>query len=78
MIQLFLAVVLLVALIAGVIWVLIRELAKSSRRRRQLEARWQAELRQDLAKHPRFWRSDPVVGRRAAGAGWPSKDARDR
>jgi hypothetical protein len=78
MIQIILALALLVSLIAGVIWVVVRELAKSSRRKRQLEALWQAELRQDVATDPRFWHSDPAVGRKPAGAGWTAKDARDR
>jgi len=78
MIQFFLALVLLVALVAGVVWVLVRELVKGSRRRRQLEARWQAELRLDVAHDPRFWRADPAAGRKPAAAGWSRKNARDR
>jgi flagellar biogenesis protein FliO len=61
MIQLGVSLGLLIALIAGVIWVVVREVAKGSQRRR--EARWQAELRQDVATNPRFWRPD--AGRQA-------------
>jgi hypothetical protein len=78
MIQLGVALGLLVALIAGVIWVVIRELAKGSRRKRERQARWQAELRQDVAKDPRFWRPDGAAGQRPAPAGWVAEEPYDR
>jgi hypothetical protein len=77
MIQLGVALGLLIALVAGVIWVVVRELAKGSRRRREREARWQAELRQDVATDPRFWR-DSGLGSRPAAASWAAEDPHDQ
>jgi hypothetical protein len=77
MIQLGVALGLLIALVAGVIWVVVRELARGSRRRREREARWQAELRQDVAADPRFWRADAGLGQTPAGAGWAADEPHD-
>lgn len=78
MIQLIVAFVLLVALIAGVIWVILRELSKGSRHKRELAARWQVELRQSLATDPRFWQSDSVRARPFPGAAGAGDDPPDR
>jgi hypothetical protein len=75
MIQLVVALVLLVTLVAGVVWVIVRELTKGSERKRRLTARWEAELRQDVATNPRFWSSKPVVGKNAASAGRSAEDS---
>jgi hypothetical protein len=70
MIQSVVTLVLFAALVAGVIWVVVREVMRGSRRRRQDQARWEAELRQDVATDPRFWHSDSAIRQNASAAGW--------
>jgi heme exporter protein D len=77
MIQLGVALGLLIALIGGVIWVVARELLKGSRRRREREARWQAELRQDVATDPRFWRPDGGLAQGPGAPGWAAEEPQD-
>ena len=78
MIQLVVAAVLLVTLIGGVIWVIVRELGKGAERKRRLAARWEVELRQDLATNPRYRSSKPVAGKNPISVDWKAEDSHDR